>query len=194
MNRMLRLSKPMMASCLQKLVYHRKMSTERDKRKLAIINKFSEYCRVNILSCFNQLREECTNSKDSDLRKIEYVVNWMIDKESSSILRTYFQLKENRSVFMAAKYSNDLTKQREEQDKEKAAHVLRDKLKYVIKALTDQDANYKLMAYNSMKQRMNMLNGASLGDADMKKSQLIKRLTNSGYNLQVMGINALREF
>merc|ERR1712166_1674888 len=72
--------------------------------------------------------------------------------------------------------------------------ALKDKLKFVIKALTDKDANYKLMAYNSMKQRMHMLNGVGLGDADMKKSQLVKRLTNKGYNLQVMGINAVREF
>merc|ERR1712194_823152 len=42
--------------------------------------------------------------------------------------------------------------------------------------------------------RMNMLNGVGMGDAGMKKCQLIKRLTNQGYNLQVMGVNAIREF
>merc|ERR1712153_187709 len=47
---------------------------------------------------------------------------------------------------------------------------------------------------NAMKQRMNMLNGVGMGDAGMKKCQLIKRLTNQGYNLQVMGVNCLREF
>merc|ERR1711957_977825 len=73
-------------------------------------------------------------------------------------------------------------------------NMLKDKLKFVIRALTDQDANYKLMAYNSKKQRMNMLNGAGLGDAENKKIQLIKRLTNLGYNLQVMGVNSIREF
>merc|ERR1712159_102844 len=72
--------------------------------------------------------------------------------------------------------------------------MLRDKLKFVIKALTDKDANYKLMAYNQMKQRMLMLNGVGLGDAEMKKVQLIKRLTNQGHNLQVMGVNSVREF
>merc|ERR1712031_33827 len=72
--------------------------------------------------------------------------------------------------------------------------MLRDKLKFVIKALTDKDANYILMAYNQMKQRMLMLNGVGLGDAEMKKVQLIKRLTNQGYNLQVMAVNAVREF
>merc|ERR1711941_104733 len=72
--------------------------------------------------------------------------------------------------------------------------MLRDKLKFVIKALTDKDAQYKLMAYNAMKQRMLMLNGVGMGDAGMKKVQLIKRLTNQGYNLQVMAVNAVREY
>merc|ERR1712193_306098 len=71
---------------------------------------------------------------------------------------------------------------------------LKDKLRFVIKALTDKDANYKLMAYNQMKQRMLMLNGVGLGDAEMKKVQLIKRLTNQGHNLQVMGVNSIREY
>merc|ERR1711861_126197 len=72
--------------------------------------------------------------------------------------------------------------------------MLKDKLRFVIKTLTDKDANYKLMAYNQMKQRMLMLNGVGLGDAEMKKVQLIKRLTNQGHNLQVMGVNSVREF
>merc|ERR1712196_260145 len=71
---------------------------------------------------------------------------------------------------------------------------LKDKLKFVIKALTDKDASYKLMAYNGMKQRCLMLNGVGMGDAEMKKVQLIKRLTNQGHNLQVMGVNSIREF
>merc|ERR1712083_831181 len=56
------------------------------------------------------------------------------------------------------------------------------------------DAAFTLMAYNQMKQRMLMLNGVGLGDAEMKKVQLIKRLTNQGHNLQVMGVNAIREY
>merc|ERR1712194_602107 len=72
--------------------------------------------------------------------------------------------------------------------------MLKDKLKFVVKALTDKDAQFTLMAYNAMKQRMLMLNGVGLGDSEMKKCQLIKRLTNQGYNLQVMGVNAIREF
>merc|ERR1712139_638566 len=72
--------------------------------------------------------------------------------------------------------------------------MLKDKLKFVIKALTDKDAQFTLMAYNAMKQRMLMLNGVGMGDAGMKKVQLIKRLTNQGYNLQVMAVNAVREY
>merc|ERR1711896_1269 len=72
--------------------------------------------------------------------------------------------------------------------------MLNDKLKFVIKALTDKDAQFTLMAYNAMKQRMLMLNGVGMGDAGMKKVQLIKRLTNQGYNLQVMAVNAVREY
>merc|ERR1712206_30207 len=54
--------------------------------------------------------------------------------------------------------------------------ALKDRLKFVIKALTDKDAQFTLMAYNQMKQRMLMLNGVGLGDSEMKKVQLIKRL------------------
>merc|ERR1711990_518820 len=72
--------------------------------------------------------------------------------------------------------------------------MLKEKLRFVIKALTDKDAQFTLMAYNAMKQRMLMLNGVGMGDAEMKKVQLIKRLTNQGYNLQVMAVNAVREY
>merc|ERR1712021_242089 len=71
--------------------------------------------------------------------------------------------------------------------------MLKDKLKFVIKALTDKDAMFTMMAYNAMKQRCLMLNGVGMGDSAMKKVQLIKRLTNSAYNLQVMGVNNIRE-
>merc|ERR1712194_518477 len=73
-------------------------------------------------------------------------------------------------------------------------NALKEKLKFVLKALTDKDASYILMAYNGLKQRALMLNGVGMGDSEMKKIQLIKRLTNTGYNLQVMAANALQEF
>merc|ERR1711935_418788 len=73
-------------------------------------------------------------------------------------------------------------------------NALKEKLKFVLKALTDKDASFLLMGYNGLKQRAMMLNGVGMGDSDMKKIQLIKRLTNQGYNLQVMAANALQEF
>merc|ERR1711988_954922 len=71
---------------------------------------------------------------------------------------------------------------------------IRDKLKFVIRSLTDQQARYILMAYNSLQQRAAMLNGAGMSNTEMLKIQLIKRLTNKGYNMQVMGVNAIREY
>merc|ERR1712151_954043 len=71
---------------------------------------------------------------------------------------------------------------------------MREKLKFVIKSLTDQQAKYILMAYNGLQQRAAMLNGAGMSNTEMLKIQLIKRLTNKGYNMQVMGVNAIREF
>merc|ERR1712087_392653 len=71
---------------------------------------------------------------------------------------------------------------------------LKEKLRFVIAALTDTDKQFTLMAYNGLKQRMLMLNGAGMDDAQQKKIQLIKRLVNKGHNLQVMAINALFEF
>merc|ERR1711912_74808 len=53
---------------------------------------------------------------------------------------------------------------------------------------------FALMAYNGMKQRALMLSGVGMGDTEMKKCQLIKRLTNQGHNFQVMAVNALKEF
>merc|ERR1711935_1008412 len=73
-------------------------------------------------------------------------------------------------------------------------NALKEKLKFVLKALTDKDASFTLMGYNGLKQRAMMLNGVGMGDSDMKKIQLIKRLTNQGYNLQVMACNGLQEF
>merc|ERR1712196_110302 len=73
-------------------------------------------------------------------------------------------------------------------------NMLKDKLKFVIKTLTDKDAAFMLAGYNGLKQRALMLNGVGMGDAEMKKIQLIKRLTNQGYNLQVMAANAIQEF
>merc|ERR1711874_879849 len=67
-------------------------------------------------------------------------------------------------------------------------------LKFVIKSLTDKEASHLMMAYNGLKERCNMLNGVGMGDAQQKKIALIKRLTNKGYNMRVMAINAYQDF
>merc|ERR1712166_1704146 len=71
---------------------------------------------------------------------------------------------------------------------------MKEKLRFVIAALTDKDKMFKLMAYNGLQQRAAMLNGAGMSNTGMLKLQLIKRLTNKGYSMQVMGINCIREF
>merc|ERR1712228_800469 len=73
-------------------------------------------------------------------------------------------------------------------------NAMKEKLRFVIATLTDQEKKFILMAYNQMKQRAAMLNGVGMSNTEMLKIQLIKRLTNKGYNLQVMGVNAIREF
>merc|ERR1711937_182183 len=58
----------------------------------------------------------------------------------------------------------------------------------------DKDKQFMSMAYQGMKERYNMLNGVGLSNAEAQKCQLIKRLTNKGYNFQVMAVNCIREF
>merc|ERR1712194_485931 len=74
--------------------------------------------------------------------------------------------------------------------------MLKEKLRFVIKTLTDKDAAFTLMAYNQMKQRKLMLEGVGFGDdvATKLKIRLLRKLTDMGFNLQVMGVNAVKEF
>merc|ERR1712160_203279 len=71
---------------------------------------------------------------------------------------------------------------------------MKEKLRFVIAALTDKDKMFTMMAYSGMKQRCLMLSGVGMNNTEMLKIQLIKRLTNKGYNMQVMGVNCIREF
>merc|ERR1711981_450422 len=74
--------------------------------------------------------------------------------------------------------------------------MLKEKLRFVIKTLTDKDAAFTLMAYNQLKQRKLMLDGVGFGDdvATKLRIRLIRKLTDTGYNLQVMGLNAIKEY
>merc|ERR1712066_389304 len=80
-----------------------------------------------------------------------------------------------------------------EEHKARMAHT-KDKMKFVLQTLSNKEAQFTMMAYNGLKQRKQMLEGVGMGDAEMKKVQLIKRLTNQGYNLQCQAVNALKEF
>ena len=50
-------------------------------------------------------------------------------------------------------------------------NACKEKLKFIIAALTDSDKAYMLCAYNGLKQRMMMLAGAGMNEANMKKIQ-----------------------
>ena len=71
---------------------------------------------------------------------------------------------------------------------------VKDKVRFIVKALQNQEARFLWAAYKGLVERKRMLEGVGVGDSDMKKIQLIKRLTNQGYNLQVMACNGLQEF
>ena len=73
-------------------------------------------------------------------------------------------------------------------------NAMKEKLRFVIATLTDKDKQFIMMGYNGLKQRALMLSGVGMSNSEQLKIQLIKRLTNKGYNLQVMAANALREF
>merc|ERR1711904_726546 len=70
----------------------------------------------------------------------------------------------------------------------------KEKLRFVIATLTNKDKQYIMMGYNGLKQRAMMLSGFGMSTVEQLKIQLIKRLTNKGYNLQVMAVNAMREW
>jgi hypothetical protein len=72
--------------------------------------------------------------------------------------------------------------------------TLSHKLKSLVKSFNDKDLRFLTTAYNSLKQRCRMLSGEGMGLASMKKVSLIRRLTNTSHNLQVMAVNALKDF
>merc|ERR1711879_413815 len=131
----------------------------------------------------NALKEFLASERDREEReRLEYERQ---QKEKDRILR---RIVDSNVRLMSAGYNKLL------EEWKARNNALKDRLKFVIKTLTDKDAAFMLAGYNGLKQRALMLNGVGMGDAEMKKIQLIKRLTNQGYNLQVMAANALKEF
>merc|ERR1712072_466904 len=71
---------------------------------------------------------------------------------------------------------------------------LKEKLKFVIKTLTDQDARNILQAYNGLRENKNVLNNTGLdkGDEIMKKT--INRLRDKGFDLQCQAFKQLVDY
>merc|ERR1711966_410807 len=82
------------------------------------------------------------------------------------------------------------------EDSKARKQQLIEKLRFVIKTLTDKDAAFTLMAYNQLKQRKLLLDGVGLGEdvASKLKLRLIRKLTDTGFDLQTQAAVALREF
>merc|ERR1712066_363768 len=151
-------------------------------------------------------RERQQKEKDRILRRImdsnvrmmgvgfRQAYQWMEHDRDADRLRMYKQrgimrrIVDSNTRLMSAGYNKLIEEWKARQN------TLKEKLKFVIKALTDKDASYILAGYNGLKQRALMLAGVGMGDGQMKKIALIKRLTNQGYNLQVMAANGLKEF
>merc|ERR1712066_331050 len=152
-------------------------------KKVQLIKRLTNQGYNLQVMAVNAVREYLTSERDREEREREEYERQQ--REKDSIIR---RIVDGNVRLMSAGWNKLLESWKARNN------MLRDKLKFVIKALTDKDANYILMAYNQMKQRMLMLNGVGLGDAEMKKVQLIKRLTNQGHNLQVMGVNSIREY
>merc|ERR1712110_149539 len=66
--------------------------------------------------------------------------------------------------------------------------MLKDKLKFIIKSLTDKDAAYTLAAFNGMRERKLLLDcvGFDNAAAQKLKVRLIRKITDSAFNLQTL--------
>merc|ERR1712196_193184 len=75
-------------------------------------------------------------------------------------------------------------------------NACKERLKFIIKSLSDKDAKFTVMAYNQLKQRKLMLDGVGFGDdnATKLKIRLIRKITDSSYNFQCQAMTAFKEF
>merc|ERR1711957_528181 len=72
--------------------------------------------------------------------------------------------------------------------------IVRNKMKFILSTLNNRDMSSVMMAYNGMKQQFYKMQGVGMGNAETKKMNFIKMIMNSGYNLQTMAINSMKEF
>merc|ERR1711957_1163739 len=132
------------------------------------------------VNCIREFLKDARIEEENDRLEAERQM-----KEKSRILK---RIMDSNVRLMSAGYNKLL-----EEWKANQANM-KEKLRFVIAALTDKDKMFTLMAYNGMKQYALMLSGVGMSNTEMLKIQLIKRLTNKGYNMQVMGVNCIREF
>merc|ERR1711957_656351 len=72
--------------------------------------------------------------------------------------------------------------------------IVRNKMKFILSTLNNRDMSSVMMAYNGMKQQFYKMQGVGMGNSETKKMNFIKMIMNSGYNLQTMAINSMKEF
>merc|ERR1712179_851323 len=150
-------------------------------KKIQLIKRLTNQGYNLQVMAANALKEFLASERDREEReRLEFERQ---QKEKDRILR---RIMDSNTRLMSAGYNKLL------EEWKARNNMLKDRLKFVIKTLTDKDSAFMLAGYNGLKQRALMLNGVGMGDAEMKKIQLIKRLTNQGYNLQVMACNACK--
>jgi phosphoenolpyruvate carboxylase len=72
--------------------------------------------------------------------------------------------------------------------------MLKNKMQFLMKTLTDQDSAKVLQAYNGLKRRKLMIEGVGMSDQKAMKTQLIKRLTNKPFDLQCQAFSKFIDF
>jgi len=107
--------------------------------------------------CESQIQDESNKN-----RKIKGIINRIMDNNFNMLSMAFNKLLEEY------KYNTKL---------------LKDKMRFIIASLTNNDKKYVYMAYNMMKERKMMLDGVGLGDKESKKHQILKRMMDQGYNL-----------
>merc|ERR1712193_231497 len=133
----------------------------------------------------NQLMEFLKSERErEEAERLEYERQ---QKEKDRILR---RMMDSNVRLMGAGYNKLI------EDYKARTAYLKEKLKFVIKTLTDADAQMTMMAYNGLKQRKLMLEGVGFGEdaAQKLKIRLIRKLTDQGFNLQSMAVVQLMEF
>jgi len=70
----------------------------------------------------------------------------------------------------------------------------RDKVRFIIKALRNQEAAFLYAAYKGLQERKKLLEGVGLGKSQQDKVKLLKRLLDRSYDLQCQAWNSLTQW